>query len=315
MNVTSGRTKGECILCLFQLCMICFFYFKYLDKVEFLLRQLTKTKRMEIISLITEFVILELIHIMMGFGAIQYRAIDIALCSLIVFSILIVFLLYIVYTLYIHSKEEQRNLAIQREIIVKEISVITESCRKDAQSLHDLKHTLMYLQKCLEEKEYGDALKCIDEHLEEVRILQRQAWTGIPEIDLLLNYNYQKMVEQGINFFKDIDVYNLPISGENFMIILGNLLDNAIEAAVKCEEAERRIQLLIKNVNEMFILKIGNTHMEKYPQNTGKRWKTTKDDSISHGWGIANVRQIVACAGGKLDYKWEKDWFEISILI
>ena len=99
------------------------------------------------------------------------------------------------------------------------------------------------------------------------------------------------------------------------MIILGNLLDNAIEAAGKCQMEEGRVHLLIKNINEMFLLRIGNTCTEKILESTGKRWKTTKNDSIHHGWGIENVRKIVESTGGKLDYKWEKDWFEISILI
>ena len=51
------------------------------------------------------------------------------------------------------------------------------------------------------------------------------------------------------------------------------------------------------------------------PESTGKRWKTSKDDPIHHGWGIVNVKQIVERAGGELNYRREKDWFEISILI
>lgn len=98
------------------------------------------------------------------------------------------------------------------------------------------------------------------------------------------------------------------------MVILGNLLDNAIEAVVECETSERKVELSVKNVNHMFVLKIGNTCMER-PESTGKRWKTSKDDPIHHGWGIVNVKQIVERAGGELNYRREKDWFEISILI
>ncbi len=315
VNVIGGRILEENVLCFFQLCVILVLYFKCLDKIELLLKTLVKTRKMKIITLITEVIILESIHKMMEFGAVQYKTVDVALYILIIFCLLTAFLLYIVYTLYIHSREEQKSLVVQREILIRETEVITEHCRRDAKKLHDLKHTWIYLQNCLEEKDYGEALKCVCKHLNEVRMLQRQAWTGIAEIDLLLNYKYQKMKEQGIHFSKDIDVYSLPVTRENFMIILGNLLDNAIEAAEKYEGAESRIHLLIKNINEMFIIRIGNTCMEKSPEYGGKRWKTTKNDSIHHGWGIENVRQIVECSGGKLDFRREKDWFEISILI
>ena len=263
VNVISGRILEENILCFLQLCVIFILYFKHLNKIKFVLEKLTETRRMKIITLITEIVILVLICIMMEHGVVQYKTIDVALYILIVFCLLTAFLLYIVYMLYVHSREEQRNLVVQREILVRETEVITEHCRQDAKKLHDLKHTWIYLQNCLEEKDYGDALNCVCEHLDEVKMLQRQAWTGIPEIDLLLNYKYQKMKEQGIHFSKDIDVYSLPVTGENFMIILGNLLDNAIEAAGKCQMEEGRVHLLIKNINEMFLLRIGNTCTEK----------------------------------------------------
>lgn len=95
------------------------------------------------------------------------------------------------------------------------------------------------------------------------------------------------------------------------MIVLGNLLDNAIEGARKCEEGERKIYLSMKNANEMFWLKIKNTC-------TGEGdggLETTKADSIYHGWGMENVKEIVRSAGGEVDYVCEENWFEVNILI
>ena len=122
------------------------------------------------------------------------------------------------------------------------------------------------------------------------------------------------MLEYRINITEKIELYALPVSGEDFMVILGKLMDNAIEAAMRCETAERKIDLSVRNINQIFMLKIGNTCMDR-PESTGKRWKTSKSDPIHHGWGIANVKQIVERAGGELNYRCEKNWFEISILI
>lgn len=315
VNVTGGRTQEEIILCLLQVCVIGIVYFKHLDKVEFLLKQIVRFKRRKALFLITEMIGLGLICMIIDLGAIRrYETIDITVSILMIFSMLMIFMLYMIYTMYIHSREEQRNLMIQQEILTRETGIITEYCRQDAKRLHDLKHTWVYLQNCLEEKKYEDALESICGHLEEVNVLQRQRWSGIPEIDVLLNYKYQKMLKHGIDFTEEIELYHLPVSGEDFMVILGNLLDNAIEAVVECETSERKVELSVKNVNHMFVLKIGNTCMER-PESTGKRWKTSKDDPIHHGWGIANVKQIVERVGGELNYRCKKDWFEISILI
>ena len=42
---------------------------------------------------------------------------------------------------------------------------------------------------------------------------------------------------------------------------------------------------------------------------------TTKEDSIRHGWGMANVKQIVESAGGEIDYTCEENWFQVNVLI
>lgn len=315
VNVIGGRTREEIILCLLQVCVIGIIYFKHLDKMEFLLKQMVRFKRRKVLFLITEMIGLRLIYMMLELGEFRrYETADITVSTLMAFSILMIFMLYMLFTMYVYSREEQRNLIMQQEILTRETGIITEHCRQDAKKLHDLKHTWVYLQNCLEEKKYEDAMKSVGNHLEEVKDLQRQRWSGIPEIDVLLNYKYQKMLEHGIDFTEKIELYELPVSGEDFMVILGNLLDNAIEAAVRCETAERRIDLSVRNINQIFMLKIGNTCMEQ-PESAGKRWKTSKGDPIHHGWGIANVKQIVERAGGELNYRCEKDWFEISILI
>lgn len=254
------------------------------------------------------------LELMMELGNFKFDTIDIAVGLLFVFTMFSVLLLYIIYTMYTYSKMEQKNLRIQKEIVARENEIIIQYCRQDAKRLHDLKHTWIYLQKCLEEKKLENAMECVNKHLGEVKIQERHTWTGISEIDLILDYKHQQMEKYGIQFLSDIEIYTLPIQGEDFMIIWGNLLDNAIEATRKCEVAERRIHLLIKNVNEMFMLRIGNTCLDK-PKKEGNWLVTAKKDPIYHGWGIANMKQIVESAGGEINYTCEGNWFEVNILI
>ncbi len=314
LNVTGGRVFSECTLCFFMLCIICFLYFKCQDRIEWLLKQLTKNKKVRYLFWLTEVVILIMLEWLIELGEFKYNTIDMAVGVLFVFAIFAVFLLYIIYMMYAYSQMEQKNLNIQKEILARENEIITQYCRQDAKRLHDLKHTWFYLKKCLEEKEYGDAMKCVHKHLQEVKLQERHTWTGISELDLILDYKYQQMKKYGIQFSSDIELYTLPTSGEDFMIIWGNLLDNAIEAARKCEAEERKIHLCIKNVNEMFMLRIRNTCREK-PTKAEKWFVTTKKDPIYHGWGMANVKQIVESAGGDISFICEENWFEVNILI
>ena len=123
------------------------------------------------------------------------------------------------------------------------------------------------------------------------------------------------MQHHGIKFVLNVEVYQTPcMSGENLMIVLGNILDNAIEAAEKCPENEREIDLTIRNINEMFLIRVKNT-CQKKPKKQNNRFMTEKDDMIYHGWGIENVEKIIEDAYGKLQYEYENGWFITNILL
>lgn len=302
----------ENLFCFFQLCAICFFYFKYIKQAEILRKQLIKCRKHWYLFLLAEADILILISMTLDMGLVPYGVTDIMMVMFFIFLVLILFLLYAVYTMYGRSREKEKNLSIQREILSRENEVIIEYCRQDAKRLHDLKHVWVYLLNCLEEKRYENAVECVQRQLEEVKLMQRKTMTGISEIDLILDYKQRQMESCGILLFLDIQVDVLPMSGENFMIVLGNLLDNAIEGAQKCDRADRKIQLGMKNANEMFWMKIRNTCTGEKRK---ERWETIKADSVYHGWGMKNVEEIVRSVGGEVDYTCEENWFEVNILI
>lgn len=99
-----------------------------------------------------------------------------------------------------------------------------------------------------------------------------------------------------------------------FKHALGNLLDNAIEAAEKCEDGKGKITCIFRNINDMFIFKVKNTSIYKpYEKNT--KFYTSKKEKDEHGWGIESVKQIVRKYNGEIDFKYDKDFFEVEIII
>ena len=310
VNVQGGRVWSETILCFLLVCVICFLYYRYLEQLTFLMKQMTKSIHRRTSLLVIEMVIIELLRTMLFMGIVRFIPEDIVTG---IMTVVVTLIMFLVYVLYVYSKAEQINMELRHEQLAKENKIITQYCREDAKRLHDLKHILMYLQGCLEKGNYVCAQECIEEHLNEVKILQRHTWTGFAEIDLILDYKIQQMRQYEIQFSADIEIYSLPVKGEDFMIILGNLLDNSIEAAMECGATERRIHLFIKNVNEMFLMKIGNSCVKKLNENGIGRLRTTKKDRLLHGWGMENVREIVKMVGGEFRYVCNENWFEVEV--
>ena len=97
--------------------------------------------------------------------------------------------------------------------------------------------------------------------------------------------------------------------------VLGNLLDNAIEAIEKCDENNRYVNVKVINKNSMFRLYIENSY-EIEPMKKGKQFLSMKENGRNeHGWGIENVREIVRRYKGMLDIQYENQNFSVDLVL
>ena len=109
--------------------------------------------------------------------------------------------------------------------------------------------------------------------------------------------------ETDFSFIDDIDLIS----------IVGNLLDNAYEAAEKDKNRGYiRFYAYTKNQNHFLVLKILNSFKEK-PILTKNGYKTSKHDCQNHGIGIHTVEQIVKNYGGEMQIVVENKEFRVTL--
>ena len=127
----------------------------------------------------------------------------------------------------------------------------------------------------------------------------------------ILNYEYERMQQQKIKFTQKIELYKLPVKGEDMMIIMGNLLENAMEASMKCQIEERRIELTIQQINEIVFLDVKNSISDTVNLNG---FQSQKADKIMHGWGMKNIKQIVDENHGEMQCACKDGMFDVNII-
>lgn len=182
------------------------------------------------------------------------------------------------------------------------------------QQIHDVKHVMSYLRNCLENGKTEDALAQVFDFTDDLTKMERKVWTGFSYLDFVLNYKKLEMDERNIDFELEVDLYEIPLKDAELGIILGNLFDNAIEAAQKCELDKRRIFLRICNPNEMFMLCLHNDSAQM-PVVVDDRFITTKEDHYAHGLGVESVKRIVEKYNGNISFQYDDEHFEVDILI
>ena len=180
---------------------------------------------------------------------------------------------------------------------------------------HDLKHHNLYVCNLLKNKEYATLEKYLEQTLVREKALTVLN-TGNTLIDSILNYKYDIAITKGIKMDMNIHISeSAPIQGVDMAVLLGNLLDNAIEATEKMEIEKRKITIKMRQTNSILLIEIANTFKNIVQRNSKGQFVSQKENVLEHGLGIFSVEKIVHKHDGELKIEHEAEIFTVTILL
>lgn len=218
----------------------------------------------------------------------------------------------ITYTSEKHLKEDNQALQqilekdrMRYEISKEYIDIINVKC-------HDLKHQLRGIRQS--DKEISD--KVLDEIEQAVSIYDADIKTGSKALDVVLAEKIRSCAIRGIevsciadgallSFIQPTDLYSL----------IGNMLDNAIEAVETLSDKEKRVIGLIISRESGLIRIRAENYFEGSRTIEGGLPATTKDDKYNHGFGTKSIRMIAEKYGGSAVFSTDHNIFTVNILI
>lgn len=218
------------------------------------------------------------------------------------------------------TQEHEMLVAISERERQQQESVVALSAAYEAQRklTHDFRKHLSVLEELLQTNQMAEATRYVSQLQEEdtERILLVN--THNATIDAILNQKGYKAQTQHIEMrFEVNDLSGIHIHPADCTIVLGNLLDNAIEACQKLPEEKRWIQvsvvhnpLLGNQVGSVFISVLNPSIPVKI---VNRDIATTKPDASFHGFGLRNVKTILEKYGAEYDMFYEKGKFAFSL--
>ncbi len=182
---------------------------------------------------------------------------------------------------------------------------------------HDFKNHIGCIYGLLMLEKNKEALGYVKRFTNEVAEYDVLLSTGNPTVTALLNMKLIKARVENINFETIVDLpENIGLDVLDISIILGNLVDNAIEACTQVQD--RYIDLLIYQKGTYLIIKIENSKRNdiKVDLSSLKEKFTTKEqDKGDHGFGLYNISQIVNKYDGMFEIEDNIDTFNVNITI
>lgn len=134
-------------------------------------------------------------------------------------------------------------------------------------------------------------------------------------VDALLLYYNASALRQGVQAQLALRIpAGVPLTDIEWCSVLGNLLENALEACLRQEEGKRMTAILTQQIEGILFLKVENSYDGQYSCQDGK-FLSRKSSGIRFGVGLESVREIVTRHGGTMDIYPEETIFSVGITL
>ncbi len=218
------------------------------------------------------------------------------------------------------SEEKKQKLILMKHQFESQISHI-KNLEKFYENTRKFQHDISNHIICLKSLAFNDNLSEVQSYLLKLDDKLKKSTfiikTGNPTSDCIINEKFDIASAQDIKFNCDFIIpANSPIDSFDLCILLGNSLDNAIEACNKITSSNIKKEITLKSYIRDFymIIEIINSKQGsvKYLNN---KIQTTKPNKLIHGIGIDNIREIAKKYDGIVDIIEEKNLFNLCIML
>ncbi len=229
-----------------------------------------------------------------------------------VFSTVCSFMALLVSLCQTRAEQASRESEVTRQLLYSERSqYLREKAAADAINIkcHDLKHQIAALNGRVDPRELSDIQDMVE-------IYDSNVCTGNAALDIVLSNKsllcQSKRITitcivdgKGLSFMSEPDIYSL----------FSNIMDNAIEAAERMADPERRVVCLTVAAHNSFIL----IHQENYYEGeitfVDGLPQTVKEDKRYHGFGMRSIQALTGKYGGDLRLNIQDGVYTLDILL
>lgn len=181
--------------------------------------------------------------------------------------VIMLFINILIFTIYLKLSEDmelrQKNAVYKQEmdLYIKHIEEKENSMLEFRKARHDLKNQLIFLLERCEKKEYKEVEQFLEQLIEKAPFDSLTiSKTDNSIVDALVNYKYTIAKRFGIEFIVKLEIpMALPFDNADMCIVLGNALDNAMEANIRADIEKRYVKLNLRMDMSNLVIIIENS--------------------------------------------------------
>ncbi len=177
-----------------------------------------------------------------------------------------------------------------------EAEILSDQEKEFAVLRHDMRHYVNMATACIEKNDLEKLKEMIQYVQEDLQRQQMKSYCENVYINGMITHLKKKADEFGVAFHCRIEIPN-QFSNNSFELglatVISNLLENAVQAAIKTKEPEKRfVSISLTKDKGRFLLEITNSFQGKLELNDSKYLKLTAGED-GHGYGLRSVQSFI----------------------
>jgi len=198
---------------------------------------------------------------------------------------------------------------------LRDYQLLKDTYAANAKMFHDFHNHMDVLYRYLSKGSTAEAIDYIENLRSPMQVTAQASWVGDEAVDYLINNKIALAASRNIRVKTNIEFpCHMNIRSVDLVAVLGNLLDNSLEATEGVEDSLRFINLTIRRVNDMLVIKVENGCGVSPVVDDGVL-QTSKTDRTLHGWGLQSVRAVAEHYDGTVETEYHNHTFRTVVTL
>lgn len=214
---------------------------------------------------------------------------------------------------FVRAEEKAKRSKMLIDMKSEQYNMITEKIEKTRKSRHDIHHHINVVYQLAKENKIEQLIEYLEEYNKIDSTKEPMVYCNNSTVDAILNHYILLAKDNGIEVHLNVALpEELKIRDTDLCIVIGNLLENAIEASKK--EENKRIKLRINRSNEyicMLVSNLYNGEIKKGHSGYYSRKREFKDTGI----GLSSVSAVVEKYDGRMEVDHTNGEFNVFIMM
>ena len=205
---------------------------------------------------------------------------------------------------------QRQNSRYRAQLEQQRAEALLDSYTEQRRLTHEFTNHIEALTLLLQQGEYEEAKAYLATVTKIIAAHTTIMNTHNPLLDALLSKKYEEATRKGVMLYFDLpDLRAIPLEKTDLVMVVSNLLNNAIDAAAQADPPE--VYFRMRKTEEELLLSVRNRVRENLDLPDGQLPRSTKKEP-GHGIGLWNVTDVLRKYQGEYAISCRDKWFRFT---